>query len=94
MRGENTLTSEAFADFVAKNGITDFYIAGADAVACVKSTCFNMCKAGYSVTVLSDCITSYDKRNGNAKCMNAGGIKNGENCCHICNQNQALKKAS
>jgi nicotinamidase-related amidase len=58
----NALTSEAFADFVAKNEIADFYIAGADAVACVKSTCFNMCKAGYGVTVLSDCITSYDKR--------------------------------
>jgi nicotinamidase-related amidase len=58
----NALTSEAFADFVAKNEIADFYIAGADAVACVKSTCFNMCKAGYGVAVLSDCITSYDKR--------------------------------
>jgi len=42
--------------------ITDFYIAGADAIACVKSTCFNMRKSGYGVTVLSDCITSYDKR--------------------------------
>ena len=58
----NALTCEAFADFIAKNGITDFYIAGADAIACVKSTCFNMCKAGYGVTVLSDCVTSYDKR--------------------------------
>lgn len=58
----NALTSEAFADFVAKNEITDFYIAGADAIACVKSTCFNMRKSGYKVTVLSDCITSYDKR--------------------------------
>jgi len=58
----NALTSEAFADFVAKNEITDFYIAGADAIACVKSTCFNMRKSGYEVTVLSDCITSYDKR--------------------------------
>lgn len=57
----NALTSEAFADFVAGNDITDFYIAGADAVACVKSTCFNMRKSGYKVTVLSDCITSYDK---------------------------------
>src|SRR5574344_2227919 len=27
----NALTSEAFADYIAKNGITDFYIAGADA---------------------------------------------------------------
>ena len=58
----NALTSEAFADFIAKNEISDFYIAGADAVACVKSTCFNMCKADYGVTVLADCVTSYDKR--------------------------------
>lgn len=35
--------------------------AGADAAACVKSTCYNMCKANYGVYVLSDCITSYDK---------------------------------
>lgn len=58
----NALTSEAFAEFIAKNEISDFYITGADAVACVKSTCFNLSKAGYGVTVLSDCITSYDKR--------------------------------
>lgn len=56
----NALTSEEFADFIAKNGISDFYITGADAVACVKSTCFNMTKANYDVKVLSDCITSYD----------------------------------
>ena len=56
----NALTSEAFATFIAENGITEFYIAGADATACVKSTCFNMRKAGYTVHVLSDCITSYD----------------------------------
>lgn len=58
----NALTCEAFANFIVKNGITEFFIAGADAVACVKSTCYNMSKAGYNVTVLSDCITSYDKR--------------------------------
>ena len=58
----NALTSEEFSDFISKNEIHDFYLAGADAVACVKSTCFNPCKAGYSVNVLSDCITSYDKR--------------------------------
>ena len=58
----NALTSEAFASFVATNDIGEFYITGADAIACVKSTCYNMCKAGYAVTVLSDCITSYDKR--------------------------------
>lgn len=58
----NALTSEEFSAFIKENKLTEFYIAGADAVACVKSTCFNMTKAGYTVTVLSDCITSYDKR--------------------------------
>lgn len=58
----NALTAEGFADFIAANGIEEFYIAGADAVACVKSTCFNMRKSGFTVHVLSDCITSYDKR--------------------------------
>ncbi len=58
----NALTSEEFADFIQKNEISEFYIAGADAVACVKSTCYNMCKENFSVHVLSDCITSYDKR--------------------------------
>ena len=56
----NALTSEAFTAFIAENGIKEFYIVGADATACVKSTCFNMRKAGYTVHVLSDCITSYD----------------------------------
>src|SRR5512133_3117113 len=32
---ENALSSEAFADFIRRNEICDFYIAGADAVACV-----------------------------------------------------------
>jgi len=58
----NALTSEEFADFISKNEISDFYITGADAVACVKSTCYNLSKANYGVNVLSDCITSYDKR--------------------------------
>ena len=56
----NALTSDAFTTFIAENGITEFYIAGADATGCVKSTCFNMRKAGYTVYVLSDCVTSYD----------------------------------
>lgn len=56
----NALTSEAFSLFVANNKITEFYVAGADATACVKSTCFNMRKAGYTVHVISDCVTSYD----------------------------------
>lgn len=58
----NALTSEGFAAFVSENEISEFYIAGADAIACVKSTCYNMAKGGYIVHVLSDCITSYDKR--------------------------------
>ena len=58
----NALTSEAVAAFIQEHGITEFYIAGADATACIKSTCFNMTNAGYSVHVLSDCITSYDKK--------------------------------
>ena len=58
----NALTSEDFADFIEKNEISEFFITGADAIACVKSTVFNMCKGNYKVTVLSDCITSYDKR--------------------------------
>ena len=56
----NALTSEAFTAFIAENSITEFYIVGADATGCVKSTCFNMRKAGYTVHVLSECITSYD----------------------------------
>ena len=35
---------------------------GADAAACIKSTCYSMAKSGYTVHVLSDCITSYDKK--------------------------------
>jgi len=58
----NALTSEGFAAFVSQNKIGEFYIAGADAIACVKATCYNMAKEGYIVHVLSDCITSYDKR--------------------------------
>jgi len=58
----NALSSEEFADFIGKKGIREFHIAGADAVACVKSTCYNLLMADYSVNVLSDCITSYDKR--------------------------------
>lgn len=58
----NALTSEEFVAFIETHNITEFYISGADATACVKSTCYNMTKAGYTVHVLSDCITSYDKK--------------------------------
>ncbi|MBM7621366.1 nicotinamidase-related amidase [Bacillus tianshenii] len=58
----NALTSEEFTDFISKNEIDDFYITGADVVACVKSTCYNLRKSNYGVSVLSDCITSYDKK--------------------------------
>ena len=56
----NALTSEEFSAFIRENGIDEFYITGADATACVKSTCFNMAKAGFRVHVISDCVTSYD----------------------------------
>ena len=56
----NALTSEEFSEFIRSRDIREFYIAGADATACVKSTCFNMTKAGYAVHVISDCVTSYD----------------------------------
>ena len=58
----NALMSEDFSDFINENNITEFYITGADATACIKSTCYNMAKLGYSVNVFSDCITSYDKK--------------------------------
>ena len=54
------LTSEAFSEFIRSKNIREFYITGADATACVKSTCFNMTKAGYVVHIISDCVTSYD----------------------------------
>lgn len=57
----NALTSEEFVNYINANGIKEFYIAGADATECVKSTCYNMSKSNYRVNVLSDCITSYNK---------------------------------
>ena len=56
----NVLTSEEFSAYIRENGIDEFFITGADATGCVKSTCFNMTKAGYTVHVISDCVTSYD----------------------------------
>lgn len=58
----NALTSEEFASFIRKHDLDHFYITGADAIACVKSTCYNLRKSNYGVHVLSDCITSYDKK--------------------------------
>ena len=56
----SALTSETFAGFIKKNDIEEFYITGADATGCVKSTSYNLVKAGYIVHVISDCVTSYD----------------------------------
>ncbi|MDX1359705.1 MAG: isochorismatase family cysteine hydrolase [Clostridia bacterium] len=58
----NALTSEEFVDYINENELGEFLIAGADATVCVKSTCYNMRKANYAVNVLSDCITSWDKK--------------------------------
>ena len=56
----SALTCEAFADFIEKNKIEEYYITGADATGCVKSTSYNLAKSGYKVHVISDCVTSYD----------------------------------
>jgi nicotinamidase-related amidase len=58
----NALTSKEFSRFVKNNEINEFYIAGADACACVKSTCFNLKKENYITHVISDCVTNYDKK--------------------------------
>ena len=58
----NALTSDDFTCFIQEHGVKEFFIAGADATACIKSTCYNLVKKGYVVHVLSDCITSYDKK--------------------------------
>lgn len=57
---ENALTSEGFSAFILEHEIDDFYLAGADAVACVKSTSYNLRKAGYGVHVFADCVASYN----------------------------------
>lgn len=58
----NALTCDDFSYFIKENGIEKFFIVGADATICVKSTCYNMIKSGYEVNVFADCVTSYDKR--------------------------------
>lgn len=58
----NILTSEELTDFISRNEIGEFTVVGADATICVKSSCFNLRKAGYDVNVLSDCITSWSKK--------------------------------
>jgi nicotinamidase-related amidase len=58
----SALSSEEFTNFIANNEVSEFYLVGADAIACVKTTNNDMLKQGYKVNILSDCITSYDKR--------------------------------
>ncbi len=58
----SALSSDEFTDYVEKNGIDEFYLVGADAIACVKTTNNDLIKHEYKVNVLSDCITSYDKK--------------------------------
>lgn len=55
----NCLTCEEFLDFIKQNEINELILTGADASICVKSTCFNLRKEGYAVTVLSDCVASW-----------------------------------
>ena len=56
----SALKSAAFAEFIEENGVEEFYITGADATACVKSTIYNLARVGYTVHVISDCVTSYN----------------------------------
>ena len=49
-----------FQILLKNRGIKEFYITGADATGCVKSTSYNLAKCGYKVHVISDCVTSYD----------------------------------
>ena len=60
-RGAEPVPSEEFAAFLRRHGVTECFLTGADATACVKSTAYNLARAGYAVRVLSDCVTSYDK---------------------------------
>ena len=76
----NALTSEAFVDFIKKHEINEFYITGADAIACVKSTVFNMCKEKYNVTIRPSaycspyfCPLPLFKKSKDARSKNIGG---------------------
>ncbi len=57
----NALTSEGFAAFVSETNRRILHCRCGCHSLC-KSTCYNMAKEDYVVHVLSDCITSYDKR--------------------------------
>ena len=59
---QDACSSEEFTNFINQNEICDFYLAGADAAACVKSTCYRLRKANYQVNVISDCVTSWDPK--------------------------------
>ena len=58
----SVLSSEEFTDFINKKEICEFYLTGADAVACVKTSVNGLLRENYTVHVVSDCITSYDKK--------------------------------
>lgn len=55
-------SSEHFMKFIKKEEIGEFYLTGADAIACVKATNNGLLKENYIVNIVSDCITSYDKK--------------------------------
>lgn len=65
----NALTNEDFTAFIRKNEIREFYIAGANAAACIKSTFYNMAKAGYIVHVFLTALPVVIKGN-RANCFN------------------------
>ena len=57
----SALNSEDFTAFIQEQELTEFFLVGADAAACLKSTCSDLAKDGCTVHVFSDGITSYDK---------------------------------
>lgn len=58
----NVLTCNEFKNYIESHDISELYISGADATICVKSSCYNLRRANYDVNVLTDCITSWDKK--------------------------------
>ena len=58
----NAPTNEEFAAFIKKNGIDEFYIAGADATACIKSPCFILLKAVIPFTCCRTALQATIKR--------------------------------
>ena len=60
----SALTSESFAGFIEKHDIEEFYIAGADATGCVKSTSYNLARKNRGCYVPVARVQQRPKRSG------------------------------